>query len=227
MPRVSAEADSVSAMRITRKAIARSVFDIGCSARNFCHGVTNAPRCDGLPQQLHVSRQNGKKRKITATIMISRSVAQIAQRCQGTAGFIPPNQRPHGNANGNDPRNSTSIKENTVPGSRAFAAHSSPKLIPLPAPFRASRPLRSAGSVPYIRHKLSVVDVEITTSRPASKAASLPVESFFMLFFRRSIGKMEALHILPYRLQISFRMNEILFLHAHPTAQCSVTRTCN
>ena len=33
------------------------------------------------------------------------------------------------------------------------------------------------------------------------------MESFFMRFFRRNIGRMEALHILPYHLQISFRMN--------------------
>ena len=217
MPRVSAEADSVSAMRMTRSAMGTvRISRYDGSARSFCHGVTNAPRvADGLSRSSFMSprRQTAcrKKRKITASdhnepvfrqvqitqrtpgygmALHSRPIsvrmemptatayrgnstsieakitvprqhgvsrprhpkAQITQRRQGTAGFIPPNQRPHGNANGNDTREQHQHKgkhrarqQSVMPPT---AAQSSSRL---PAPFRAIRQLRSARSVPHIQ----------------------------------------------------------------------------
>ena len=84
--------------------------------------------------------RTGKKRKITATIMISRSGRRRLRSAARVrlASFRPISVRmemPTAMIRGN----STSIKENTVPGSRAFAAHSSPKLIP-PASAVPSQP---------------------------------------------------------------------------------------
>ena len=64
MPRVSAEADSVSAMRITRKAIGTvSIFDIGWQRTQlFAMASQNAPRVRmDCPQQLHIPGQHREK----------------------------------------------------------------------------------------------------------------------------------------------------------------------
>ena len=73
----------------------------------------------------------GKKRKITATIIMSRSGKRILRSAARVrlASFLPISVRmemPMAIIRGN----STSRKENTVPGSSVFAAHSTPKLIP-------------------------------------------------------------------------------------------------
>ena len=56
----------------------------------------------------------------------------------------------------------------------------------LPAPFRASRPLRSAGSVPYIRHKLS--GCWMWRSRPAGPASKAGTGPGSRVFYRYTKG---------------------------------------
>ena len=163
-----------------------------------------------MPQQLPIPGQHREKAKDHRDDHDkSLRQAQIAQRRQGAAGFISPNQRPHGDADGDDTWEQHQHEGKHRARQQGVCRPQQPEAHP--ACQRRSEPAVSGGQ--QDQRRITGID-KVIVCRGDHDHQGQPeeqlrhrVESFFMLFFRRNIGWMEALHILPYRLQISFRMN--------------------
>ena len=157
MPRVSADADSVSAMRITRSAMGTvRISRYSGRARSFSRSVVNAPRvATDWRRSVMSPRSTGKNRKITATIMMKRS-----GRCssRSAASVRPASSRPiissieiHTAAMRGK---STSKNEIVVCGNSASAAKSAA---------RSPTPARAGATPPSVMDK--------TTSAPKTQNA--------------------------------------------------------